>query len=44
MIEQLFREAAGFSKSLSDTMPETAIIPLYSYRMCVGNRGNRGLV
>ncbi|KAA6319463.1 hypothetical protein EZS27_030645 [termite gut metagenome] len=37
MIEQLFGETASFSKSPSDTMSETTIISLYSYRMCFSN-------
>ncbi|KAA6328440.1 hypothetical protein EZS27_022669 [termite gut metagenome] len=37
MIEWLFRETASFSKSPSDTVPKTAIIPFYSYRMGFAN-------
>jgi hypothetical protein len=37
MIQQFFRETAGFSKSPSDTMPETTIISFYSYCMCFAN-------
>jgi hypothetical protein len=44
VIQQFFRETAGFSKSLSDMMSKTTIIPFYSYRMCFGNRGNEGLL
>jgi hypothetical protein len=36
MIKQ-FREATGFSKNPSDTMPETTIISFYSYRMRFAN-------
>ncbi|KAA6343557.1 hypothetical protein EZS27_008770 [termite gut metagenome] len=37
MIAQLFRETASFSKSPSDTISETTIISLYSYRMRFAN-------
>ncbi|KAA6326277.1 hypothetical protein EZS27_024590 [termite gut metagenome] len=37
MIEQLFRETAGFSKIPFETVPETTIIPFYSYRVRFAN-------
>ncbi|KAA6320285.1 hypothetical protein EZS27_029919 [termite gut metagenome] len=44
VIEQLFRETAGFPKSPSNTMSKTTIISFYSYCMRFGNRGNEGLL
>ncbi|KAA6314152.1 hypothetical protein EZS27_035187, partial [termite gut metagenome] len=37
MIEQFFREIAGFSKSPSDTVSKATIIPFCSYRMRFAN-------
>ncbi|KAA6329027.1 hypothetical protein EZS27_022134 [termite gut metagenome] len=37
MIQQFFRETAGFSNSLSDTMSKATIISLYPYRIRFAN-------
>jgi hypothetical protein len=33
MIEELLRKATGLSEKSSDSMPEPAIVPLYSHRI-----------